>query len=442
MKRIGMMLPKKDAPDGLYLFCTKHISWHKNDSVIKRKCKSCELIYKAKVHIPREFLPGNKGKCRTKNFTAESFEKAVQLFMDFKQDLKKNKFQVFDLSEQISKPIFLLECMNEFMAFKRDENVEFHERKNLPKHNISTAQRYLDYFNFALIENKIKPDRLQFTDINNKIVGMVTEYLIGPQRNSSNRTFNNAIANIKSFMKYIIDMHYRDFESPFSKVKKLPVGKNNYVISKVEFMRVINRTKPENLVKISANSGRRKLLYRPWLIDGFYLGLFCGGRTEEPTNMKWSDIKLNSEGQMSFIRIVDLKRTRAATNIGKEVEVYKDVEMTPELEDVLKDLGYETKKGSQEYILAPDEPISRKTMAEKISEAFNFLILQLDLPEVKQFKNLRKTYATKCRIENPETFYMDMGHTNRNTTLNHYVDMTVVMEQRRKELYEQKKSNN
>lgn len=436
------MLPKKDAPNGLYLYCNKHKDWFKNDSVIKRKCRNCDLKYKAKVHIPREYLPGNKSSCRTSTYEAENFEKAVQLFMEFKKELKKKKFQKFDISEKVDKPIFLLECMNEFMAFKRDENVEFHEKKNLPKENIRKAQLYLHYFTYALSNNNVNPERLKFTDINNKIVGMVTEYLLGPERASSNRTFNNAIANIKSFMKYIIDMHYTDFESPFSKVKKLPVGHNNYIISKVEFMKVINLTKSENLVKISTKTGRRKFLYRTWLIDGFYLGLLCGGRTEEPTNMKWSDIKLNTEGKMSFIRIVDFKRTRATNNIGKEVVIYKDVEMTPELEDVLKDLGYENKKNSHDYILAPNEPISRKTMANIISEAFNFLILQLDLPVVKKFKNLRKTYATKCRIENPETFYKDMGHTNKNTTLNHYVDMTVVMEQRRKDLYKQKKNNN
>jgi hypothetical protein len=41
-------------------------------------------------------------------------------------------------------------------------------------------------------------------------------------------------------------------------------------------------------------------------------------------------------------------------------------------------------------------------------------------------------------MPNPETFYLKMGHTNPTTTLNYYVDMSYVMEQRRIELYKQR----
>ena len=35
-------------------------------------------------------------------------------------------------------------------------------------------------------------------------------------------------------------------------------------------------------------------------------------------------------------------------------------------------------------------------------------------------------------------FYEEIGHTNKYTTLNHYIDMEFVMEERRRILYEQK----
>jgi integrase len=209
-------------------------------------------------------------------------------------------------------------------------------------------------------------------------------------------------------------------------------------------MSVIKLVSPENLDVVTYNKKtkepRKRNLYRPWLIDGFYLALL-GGRNEEVTNIRWNQIKLNNEGQMSFIQVVDFKRTRTLKNKSKLLKddvIKKNIEMTTELEKLLNDLGYNEKKGTDEFILANDEISSRKHMSDILSGAFNHLLSQLNLTENKKFKNLRKTYATDCYLSDPENFYKRMGHTNKTTTLNHYVDMEYVMEERRKILYKQK----
>ncbi|MBW6482752.1 MAG: hypothetical protein K0B10_06800 [Vicingaceae bacterium] len=123
---------------------------------------------------------------------------------------------------------------------------------------------------------------------------------------------------------------------------------------------------------------------------------------------------------------------------GEKSKIYKKVQMTPELENLLRDNGYEQKQNSTEYIIAPNETMSRKSISELTSEAFCLLSKKLNLPEEKKFKHLRKTYATKCHIEDPVNFYKRFGHTNPHTTLAHYVDMITVMEHRVKEMYKER----
>lgn len=429
------MLPKKNAQIGLYLYCNTHKKWYKDDTVVQ--CK-CELTYKAKLHVP-----GTKRACKCKSFEADTLENAIQLFNQFKIEMKNNSYQNVSLETFDKKPIFLTDCQQRFIDFKNDIGVEFHNMKNLPRRNIRHAEMVLEYMNEALSTNGIKTATFRFEEINDKIVGFVTAYFLGP-KDMANKTFNNNIAPIKTFMNFIIKKYYPTMANPFDEVEKLKVVSEKLVVKKDEFLSVINLVSPENLVieKINKNTQKlkRRHYYRPWLIDGFYLAML-GGRNEEVSNLKWSDIKLNNEGQKSFIQVVDLKRTRNIkhkSKLEKDGLVKKNIEMTPYLNKLLNDLGYEEKKNTNEYILANDEPTSRKEISNILSTAFNFLIKKLNLTEKKEFRNLRKTYATDCYLKDPEKFYKEMGHTNKYTTLNHYVDMDFVMEERRRRLYEEK----
>ena len=76
-----------------------------------------------------------------------------------------------------------------------------------------------------------------------------------------------------------------------------------------------------------------------------------------------------------------------------------------------------------------------------MSQAFTHYYNQLNFQIKKTFKHLRKTYITDCYIQTPDVrdFLTKTGHANIDTPLNHYVDMRMVMEARRKKLYEQKK---
>lgn len=437
MKERRKMLPKKIAPKGLYLFCKKHDRWYKNDNVVKCNCK---LKYKAKVHVS-----GTKNKSKIHNIHADDVEVAIQLFQQFKLEMKQNNFQRVNLKVKIVKPVFILDCIDDFISYKNGKNVPEHEKVTLTKETLRNLELCCEYITYALSDNNIDVKTFRFEDINPMIVGYISKFI--REKVKANKTYNNYMFSIKEFAKYIHEKYYLDLVNPFKTVKTFKVKKDPRAISKSEFLRVINLANYENGWKLEKKKGRmiKTNVYRPWTIDAFYIGLFAGGRNEETVMMKWSDIKLNEEGEMSLIEIVDFKRTRLEKDGGIEnIPYIKTVEFTPEFEDFLRELGYDKKKDSNEFILCPYENISRGHVMTLMSEAFTHYYSLLQSPIKKTFKHLRKTYMTKSYIETDDVkdFLIKSGHANVSTSLSHYIDMRMVMEARRKKLYELQNNSN
>lgn len=430
------MLPKKVRPKGLYLYCKKHDRWYQNDNEVK--C-NCALKYKAKLHIT-----GTKRGCRVHYINADSVEVAIQLFQQFKLEMKANDFQRVDFRPKVNKPIFVIDCIDDFMNYKRGKDVPAHEKIELSSKHLRNLELCCEYLIYALSDNNIDVKVFKFESFNSTIVGYISQYIA--KIVNANKTYNNYMATMQSFAKYIYEKYYTELENPFKKIKKFKRKKDVKTISKTEFMKliyVVNQKNGWGTIK-NKKGLKRKYFYRDWLIDAFFLGLFAGGRNEETVKMKWSDIKINEEGQMSMIEIIDYKITRLEKNSGIEnIPVTKIVEITPEFENMLREMGYEEKKDSNEYILAPNAEMSRKTMQSFVSYAFTHFYSLLNLPTKKNFKHLRKTYVTNCYVQTEDVreFLIKTGHAKLDTPLNHYIDMRVVMEVRRKKLYELRKSN-
>lgn len=315
------------------------------------------------------------------------------------------------------------------------------EKVDIKKTTIRNLELCCEYFTYALSDNNIDVKHFKFESINSTVKGYVSKFI--SEKIKANKTYNNYMLNIKTFVKYISDKYYPGFDNPFKKFKKFKENKDTRSITKTEFLKLVDFTTPENGwgYGTKKNAWKRINFFRPWLIDAFYLGLFAGGRNEETVEMKWSDIKTNEEGKMSLIEITDFKRTRIEKNSGIEnIQYKKTVEITPEFEEMLKEMGYEEKKKTNDYILAPNEGISRGRVKHLMSLGFTHFYSQLNLPIKKNFKHLRKTYITNCFIQSEDTkeFLIKTGHANMDTPLNHYVDMRMVMEARRKKLYDLK----
>lgn len=430
MKR--KMLPKKDAPNGLYLYCNTHKRWYKNDNVVK--CK-CDLKYKAKIHIP-----GTKNSSKIKTIEAEDCESAIQQFQEFKRTLKNNEYQNVKVVESTSKPIMLVDCISEFLDFKKDVGVPFHMKHNLTKGTIRQIEYALELFCASLLYNGIDPENLKFSaiDSNDKISGMFAEYLV-TVIGTKNKTYNNHLVNVKSFMNYMTRKHYTNLHSPFTEMKFKPVMVKTKAIDLDDFYSMLQIVNEENGVyyeeqKIQRKKGlmtyrSKRNYYRPWLIDAFLLGLFTGGRKEETASMKWRHIVTDREGNMSYILVVDYKATRLLNlDVNTEEVVEKYVEVVPEFEKLLYSMGYEEKKGSNEYILANDENWTRDYLMDFVSKAFSHYYKKLNLDENLNFKHLRKTYFTGNAILHGIEMASKLGgHQSARVTLKHYIDQRMLL---------------
>lgn len=412
-----LKLPKKERPVGLYIYCNKHKAYYPTDSKVKCKCES--LSYKAKIHIP-----GSADKCKTKVFETTDFDEACAMLKSYRKELISNSFQNVKIKNEVIKPIYFTECLEDFMAYLRDENVPHHKKENRTKRVIGFYETSLDYFGYALKENNIDPTILKFTDINEDMAGYVEQYFTETLKYKA-KSFNNRIAAIKKFMNYIPQKYKLPRNTAFDEVD-FKIWKPKVIsITIKEFKELLKLVTPENSTRKAARK-KGKNFYKNWFVNAFKLALFCGGRNEEVLEMKWNWICLDEDGNLSHIKVIDFKNTRANRNISDEEET-RDVIMHQDLENLLYELGYEQNKGTDKYILAPEEKAGRKYLMHETSSAFNHYYKLLGTGLSKTFKHLRKTWATYAHLRGERL------HKDVETTKKHYLDKDVLREVTREE---------
>jgi integrase len=151
-------------------------------------------------------------------------------------------------------------------------------------------------------------------------------------------------------------------------------------------------------------------------------------RLEEVTSLKYSDIVVDSEGELESITGADLKFERTHnwdnTKAKKEVHIPK----SPELEDLLIKLDYKTNLGADKYLIAGDDGIDRKTLAKQLSHSFTFYRNKAELPNDFSIKHLRKTFLTKLHLQTGLTESMGYQKTS-SVILKNYIDKKAVVKE-------------
>ena len=138
------------------------------------------------------------------------------------------------------------------------------------------------------------------------------------------------------------------------------------------------------------NSEFKRECCKSWLPYAFRLGLQTGTRTEELVVLKWSDL-ITLEDGVEIFKISNRKvnRIKSGIDTGKYV---RNVPITDGLRALLIELGMDTKRGSDEYVI-PRNGQSTKYMRQIISRGFGHFI-KLATARKMEFKDLRKTYIT------------------------------------------------
>jgi len=107
---------------------------------------------------------------------------------------------------------------------------------------------------------------------------------------------------------------------------------------------------------------------------------------------------LEENGEPLVIKGVDVKVSKQ-----KSTYKYEDVKaifipLIQELRELIYRLGYEDNKGSDCYIIAPNEYAKRENLADDVSSIFTFFWKKTGIKRDISFKNLRKTYTTQFDI--------------------------------------------
>ncbi|GGX22923.1 hypothetical protein [Aquimarina muelleri] len=427
----------KNKHKGLFIYCSKcskYFSWTKKtekDKVLEPSCgesgnrfSTCKHTacqkYKVRLH-----LPGTIKGTTSKTLPALSYDEAVIQAIEFSNNFNKETFNVPNTRvEKRSSRIYLLNAQSNYVDHLADVGVPEHKKKNRSSTNIKTHIRSLKYFNKVLESKKIDVRLLPVDRIEDTHVGYFHQYLV---REFGNRSYNRHMGHLKLFFNWIIEHHQPYLKNPFIVVRK-PTTSNKETITSEEFYALLDRITPENGIYVSptAKVRPRTNFYAPFLKDGFLLALHTGGRREEIVSLKWNMIREKNNSPV-YIEVANLKVERIKKEEGQDTVAPKIIPVTQGLLEILIQMGYLDKKGSDDYILCPDRTSYKtQTLMEKLSKGFSHYYKQLETDRNLQFKCLRKTYLTYLeQVAKGDTKLLS-SHTSDQVLQKHYIDERVV----------------
>ncbi|HQQ95448.1 MAG TPA: hypothetical protein PLQ93_12910, partial [Bacteroidia bacterium] len=301
-----------------------------------------------------------------------------------------------------AKPILLTDCFAWFMGYLKNEDVAEHEKIERDQRIHRAHERTFEYFVTSLKNHEppIDVTNLKFVDVDPIMIGYYHTYLTGSDNPKGSpyaaKSYNNLMLDLKSFFINTTKRHYPQHVHPMVNFNKKIIIPKKDTIKESEFLQTINMITPENgLLKKTGKKVRWRNLYREWLKDAFIMGFLTGGRNKEVIFGKWSDINYTDDGQPSYIEVKNWKATAANKHLLEDDEyITKPFIIIPEVRQCLEELGLKSKRGNDEYIIPQDPNLaSRQVMKEFMSAAFpHFFTLGNGVR--KEFKLLRKTYAT------------------------------------------------
>ena len=261
--------------------------------------------------------------------------------------------------------------------------------------------------------------RMRITDVSQHDVA---NFYVWADVHYAPKSFNKCLAGVKGFFDFLINVEEVEMKNPFrSYVRKYVPTSEIVTITNEEFDSIIDSIEGCSSICKLGGKGERKNMYRPYLKDGFKLFLLSGGRREEVVDLKWSNI-FESENKIKFFRIKNLKVTR----IMKKDIVYKHIPITDDLFDFLKELGYEEKRNTDEYILSPHRYEKAKTMMDVLSKSFTHYRIGAGVEKEITLSNLRKTYISWVNNEMGVETGLISSHSTIGVLEKYYLDPKIL----------------
>ncbi len=394
--------------NGLRIFCNECKRTINNSSTSKCKCNHPieKQVYKAVIKIANA-----GGKKRTRILKSLELDDAIIELLDFKKEVNNDSYGQTDRNET---PQLLIECIAMYIDYINDNNVPYHLKKHLSKSYIKTIKSFLNSLLYFLEDNGYNMNILKIEKIDDDVVGEYSKYL--ERKQYKNPTYNSKIKSLRTFYNYLIEEKDYSIKNVWKKVTLKSIGSTDKSINTKDFKDLLDIVTPED--SISETGKTRRNMYKPWLREVYLLKAFTGRRNAELFEMKWNMINFEN-GKPVYIKSPNIKLNKQQNNFNENDLEYVYVPVGEELRKLLNTIGLQNKKGSNEYLIAP-EIVNRTTIENQASKSFTFFFKKLNKVETQRLRSLRKTYVTKEYVF--VTSGISMQHNKHSTTYKHYVD--------------------
>lgn len=410
-----LVVPKKYQRTGLKVFCSKcNRQVSKSCGETKKGINSCQNSdkhsFKAVVHIPMSDYMR-----RTRLLHSRDVEGAIKELAEYKKELREADYQPSHIINKSQKENLLVELCKDYIDFIEGVNTPEHLKRNRNEQHKKEIVRVLLRFNTSLKKKGYNLGTLKIDRINDSEVGVFHNYLIN-DLNLGRATYNRYIIVLRGFYKWLKIHKEMTLSDPFKKIELRKPKTTPKIITNEEFKALISVVNRKN-GKTKGESEKRNR-YKEYLIDAFKLALNTGCRRESLATLKWNNI-IELEKGVEVIKISNLKVNRIM--IGEDTGGYQRyIPMTKSLKLLLISMGYNNKKGSDEYILEREEGMNLQYFMDSLSRGFAHYFKQIS-DRGLHFKDLRKTYITRMTEQLGTSAKIFTGHSNDEVLKGHYI---------------------
>ena len=387
---------------GLQIICTKCRKTIHNKSESKKGCKHPIEYQRYKIVA---IIPNTGGKRTSKNLVSKTYDEAVREALNFEQELR-------DITSPVTKPQLLIDTISMFADYLENADVPAHKVKIRTDDYSKTTIKYLQRFADFLKTKKFNMRRFRIQNVTDAHVGEYHHHL--ESLNQSNYTYNAHIKALRTWFNFLIKSQYQII-NVWSEVRQKPENSTNQSILKKDFEDLLSVITPEDSIKKFGKTSRN--MYRSWLVSAIQLKLFTGRRNAEIFEMRWSMV-IWEKGVPVVIKSPNIKVNRQKNNFKEKDYEYAYIPIGKELIILLESLGIHYKKGSNDYIINPDNQ-ERKDLHKRVGRMFTFYWKKLDRPYTINLKHLRQTYVTAESMYFPR---ITLQHSSYTTTEKHYLD--------------------
>jgi integrase len=399
-------IPAKYSRCGIKVKCTKCAFLIKDICKLNHKgVNTCEYKDKHK-YIFIVHVPGTKKGKLTKLAKAENFEDALIEQISFKAELKRQGYHKAEIKIK-TVTTTISELMKDFLNYISGNGTHAHLNKKLDDAHIATYKMVFLRFCDAIKKKGYNPEIFDIKDLNDDIVEIFHFYV--EAMDLSKTTYSKHFVLMKAFLNWVNDKKDLKVGNPFEHMTLKFAKREKNPITKVEFEKLLQVISPVNGV-VNDASGKKRNRYHPWLKTAIKVGLETGLRREEVLQLSWPNVReITYEDQSCYIIDVNnLKNNRRM--FGEDTGTYtKPIPVTKGLYDLLIELGYETKKGTNGYIIEREAGLEIKYMLDELSRGFAHFI-KLVTDRKIEFKDLRKTYITSLSVRLGKNTKLFTGH--------------------------------